>query len=183
MSNIFRMRLARLVPAAVLAVAAITAVVPAITSAAGETVAVGIHDGGDPASWGYGPATTTISVGQSVTFTNSGTSPHDATAADGSWKTPLLQSGASASVTFATPGSFDFTCVLHPWMKGTIVVTPASSAPAPAPAPIEIGSASGSSAPAPADVAPAVSPAPETNVAPATTTDDAVNGTDAGSGN
>ena len=139
----FRARL--VVPVVTFALTAIVAVAPSVTSAANDSVAVAIHDTGDMSAWGYGPATATINVGQTVIFTNGGTSPHDATAADGSWATPLLQSGQSAPVTFSTAGTFDYTCVLHPWMKGTIIVSPAVSAPAPAPAP------STSDAPAPAD--------------------------------
>jgi plastocyanin len=168
------------VPAAVFVLSAVTAALPSITSAAADSVAVVIHDGGDPSTWGYGPSSiTTITVGQAVTFTNSGTSPHDATSSDGSWKTPLLQSGASASVTFSTPGSFDFACVLHPWMKGTVIVTPLVSAPAPAtvdasapapatvdasaPAPATVDISAPAPAPASADAAPVTGPAPQTD--------------------
>lgn len=126
------LRVRLVIPVAVFALSAMTAVLPAVTSAASDSAAVTIHDDGDVSTWGYGPNPTTISVGQTVTWTNLGTSPHDATATDGSWKTELLQGGAAGSVTFSSPGSFDYTCVLHPWMHGTIVVTPAASAPAPA---------------------------------------------------
>ena len=181
MSNIVRTRV--LLPVAVFTLAVIAAAVPAMTSAAGDSVAIGIHDGGDPMSWGYGPTSTTISVGQSITFTNSGSSAHDATSTDGSWKTPLLPSGASASVTFATPGTFNFTCVLHPWMKGTVVVTPAATAPAPAPAPVDISAPAPAPAPAPVDLAPVTSPAPQTDAATASSTDDApVSDPETGSG-
>jgi plastocyanin len=162
------------VPAAVFVLSALTVALPSITSAAADSVAVVIHDGGDPSTWGYGPSsTTTITVGQAVTFTNTGTSPHDATSTDGSWKTPLLQSGASASVTFSTPGSFNFACVLHPWMKGTVIVTPAVSAPAPA--------AVDASAPAPAqvDLSP---PAPESDATASPADDGTAADTGTGSG-
>jgi plastocyanin len=126
----FRARV--VVPIAVCAVAVITALVPFVTTAAPDSSAIDIHDnGGDISAWGYGPASISVVTGQTVTFTNSGTSPHDATATDGSWKTPLLQTGQSATVTFSTPGTFSYTCVLHPWMQGTVVVAPAAGAPAP----------------------------------------------------
>jgi plastocyanin len=116
---------------AVCAVAVITALVPFVTTAAPDSSAIDIHDnGGDISAWGYGPASIGVVTGQTVTFTNSGTSPHDATATDGSWNTPLLQPGQSATVTFSTPGTFSYTCVLHPWMQGTVVVAPAAGAPA-----------------------------------------------------
>jgi plastocyanin len=145
------------------------AVLPSLTSAAPDATPVTIFDKGDIASWGYGPTTTTIAVGQTITWTNSGTSPHDATSTDGSWKTPLLTSGKSASVTFSTPGTFDYSCVLHPWMKGTVVVSAAVSAPAPVPATPDTASpgtaAVSNPAPAPStpDVAPPANPAPQSD--------------------
>ena len=146
------------VPVVAFALSAIAAVAPSVSSAAGDSVAVAIHDGGDMANWGYGPSNATISVGQSVTFTNTGTSPHDATALDGSWNTPLLQTGQSAPVTFSTPGTFGYTCVLHPWMKGTITVAAAAPAPAPSSSDASTSNDSTITAPAPApatvDVAP-----------------------------
>ena len=150
------------VPVLTFAVSAMAAVAPSVTTALADSAAVALHDTGDMSAWGYGPTTTTISVGQTVMFTNTGSSPHDATAADSSWATPLLQSGQSAPVTFTTPGTFAYTCLLHPWMKGTIVVTPAASAPVPAPAPAV------SDAPAPADTTISAPPAPvQVDTAPA----------------
>jgi plastocyanin len=157
------LRVRVVVPVVVFALSAMTAVVPAVTSAAGDSVPVAIHDGGDISAWGYGPTSTTITVGQAVTFTNTGTSPHDATSTDGSWKTPLLQSGTSASVTFSTPGTFGYTCALHPWMQGAIIVTPAVSPPAPAAAPSDATASAPAPAPAPSDAtASAPAPAPST---------------------
>lgn len=185
----FRARV--VVPVAVFAISAMTAVLPSITSAAGDSVPVNIHDGGDVSTWGYGPTSTTITVGQTVTFTNTGTSPHDATSTDGSWKTPLLTSGASATVTFSAPGTFNYTCVLHPWMKGTLVVAPAISAPAPAPAPAapDVSQPNNTtvSAPAPApaapDVAPAANPQPQTDATSDQPADDTGSVTGSGSAN
>jgi len=155
------------VPVFAFALSSITAIVPFATSAVAASSAVSIHDGGDISTWGYGPSTETVTVGDTITFTNTGASPHDATSVDGSWNTPLLQSGQSATVTFSTPGTFAFTCVLHPWMKGSIVVNPAASAPAVAPTTPDPSTVN---APA-VDVAPS-NPAPQTDVAPAQPTDD-----------
>ncbi len=179
------LRARAIVPVAVFALSALTALVPAVTSAAGDSVAVNIHDGGDISTWGYGPTSTSITVGQSITFTNTGTSPHDATSTDGSWKTPLLAGGASATVTFSTPGTFDYTCLLHPWMKGTVIVAAAASAPAPAPAAPDASQPSTVtvSAPAPAPAAPdVVAPAPAPQSDAATTGSAGSDGADTGSG-
>jgi plastocyanin len=163
-----RMRL--LVPLVVLALTAMTAVLPSVTSAADDPVVVTVHEGGDMSSWGYTPTTTTIAAGQTVTWTNSGKFAHDIVASDGSWKTGLIKRGESASATFATPGTYAYICSPHPWMQGTIVVTPAvSGAPPAAPA-------ADASAPANAAVQAAPPAAPNAGVsysANASSSDDA----------
>ena len=123
-----------LVPVLVLGLTAIAAAAPSVTSA-DNPIPVTIHEGGDPTAWGYTPTTTTVSVGQTVTWTNSGAFAHDAAATDGSWKTQLLDPGASGSVTFNTPGTYTYICTPHPWMQATITVTAAAPPPAPTAAP------------------------------------------------
>jgi plastocyanin len=72
-------------------------------------------------SWGF---VTTVQVGQSVTWTNLGSQGHTATAADGAWDIGTVAPGESASMVFDTPGLYSFLCTPHPWMKGTLLVTP-----------------------------------------------------------
>ena len=64
-----------------------------------------------------------ITAGTTVTWTNNDSAPHTATADDGSFDTGAIDSGASASVTFDTPGTFTYVCAFHPNMTATIVVT------------------------------------------------------------
>ena len=92
----------------------------------------------------FTPATITIHVGDTVTWTNHGPSAHTATANNGSFNTGVLQKGHSASHTFTTAGTFAYICQIHPFMHGTVVVlanttstttpktttTPASTTPA-----------------------------------------------------
>jgi len=133
------LRLRRVIPVFVFGLAVAAVALPSVTNADGPT-GVTIHEGADAATWGYTAPSITVAVGQSVTWTNSGALPHDAASTDGSWKTPLLNSGQSASVTFSTAGTYTYICTPHPWMKGTIVVT--AAAPAPAPADASAGTAS-----------------------------------------
>jgi LPXTG-motif cell wall-anchored protein len=70
----------------------------------------------------FTPASITIHVGDTVTWTNSGPSAHTATANNGSFNTGVLQKGHSASHTFTTAGTFTYICSIHPFMHGTIVV-------------------------------------------------------------
>jgi len=90
------------------------------------------------ADFSFSPATITIHVGDTVTWTNHGPSAHTATASNGSFNTGVLQKGQSASHTFTKAGTFAYICSIHPFMHGTVVVlasttstttTPASTTP------------------------------------------------------
>src|SRR5580704_17185887 len=77
----------------------------------------------------FNPARITVATGTKVTFTNTGSQPHNASAADaGGWDTGLLAKGETATVTFNKPGTYAFNCTPHPSMIGQIVVTGAAVA-------------------------------------------------------
>jgi plastocyanin len=86
-------------------------------------------------SWAFTPPELTIEAGQSVTWTNSGSQAHSATADGGGFDTGLIQPDNSKTVSLTTPGTYAYHCTPHPWMKGTITVLAAAAAPAPAAAP------------------------------------------------
>lgn len=123
-------------------------------------------------NYAYSPATLTIQVGDTVTWTNHDQAPHDVvtTSAPAAFRSPLLNTGESWSFTFTVPGTYAYYCSVHPDMRAQIIVEPAETeAPAPA-APEQ------PEAPAPAETptdtaAPAaVAPAPTTTPPPTTTT-------------
>jgi len=66
----------------------------------------------------------TVEAGAKVIFTNLDADvQHNAIAEDGSFKTPLLKTGESASVTFDKPGTYAYYCGPHKeHMKGIIIV-------------------------------------------------------------
>ena len=76
----------------------------------------------------YDPSTVTISAGGTVTFVNSDMAPHTATSGtaidgpDGVWDTSLIMNAASYSVTLDNPGTYDYFCMVHPWMDGKVIV-------------------------------------------------------------
>ncbi len=79
------------------------------------------------ATWTFDPNTVTIKVGDTVTWTNTGSEPHDVTAADKSFSSGgegNMPTGATFSFTFTQPGTFAYICQAHPWMTGTVVVNP-----------------------------------------------------------
>jgi plastocyanin len=70
----------------------------------------------------FSPASVSVAVGDTVTWRNTGQAPHNAVANDGSFQTPVLNNGQSASETFSTAGTFSYICTIHPQMKGTVRV-------------------------------------------------------------
>ena len=76
----------------------------------------------------YDPSTVTISAGGTVTFVNSDTAPHTVTSGtatdgpDGVWDSSLIMIDMSYSVTLDNPGTYDYFCMVHPWMDGIVIV-------------------------------------------------------------
>ena len=92
---------------------------PTTTKAAAAspgTDAVGIAD------FKFAPATLTVDKGAKVTFSNSDTAPHTATADDKSFDTGTLNKGDKKSVTLGKPGTYKYHCSFHAFMEGEIVV-------------------------------------------------------------
>jgi len=82
------------------------------------------------------PSTATVEVGAIVTWENSDTAAHTAsggTPADGltgPWDSSLIMAGGSYSYTADTAGTFDYFCMVHPWMEGSVIVEDAAAAAA-----------------------------------------------------
>lgn len=104
--------------------AAAPAAVPAAVTATGDV---------RMADFSFAPRSLTITVGQTLTFVNTGAARHSATAKDGSFDTGLLARGGTARKTFNTPGTFPYVCTLHANMTGTILVTGANGEAPPPP--------------------------------------------------
>jgi amicyanin len=71
----------------------------------------------------FNPATLTVPVGSTVTWTNQDEEPHTIAAKDGSFHSPGMDTHGTYNFTFTTPGSYDYICSIHPFMTGTVVVT------------------------------------------------------------
>jgi plastocyanin len=85
-------------------------------SAGGNSAAVSIQ------GFAFQTASLTISVGETVTWTNHDSVSHTVTADDGSFTSDPIAPGASYQHTFTTAGSFAYHCSIHPSMKATVVV-------------------------------------------------------------
>jgi plastocyanin len=77
----------------------------------------------DISDFKFNPATLTVPVGTTVVWTNNDEEPHTIAAKDGSFRSPGMDTHGTYSYTFATPGSFEYICSIHPFMAGTVVVT------------------------------------------------------------
>ncbi len=74
-------------------------------------------------NFAFKPATVTIHAGQTVMFVNEDADAHTATASDHSFDSGGLDTDDHWSHTFTKPGRYAYICALHPYMRGTIVVT------------------------------------------------------------
>ena len=70
----------------------------------------------------FDPATITIQVGATVTWTNQDSVDHLVAGDDGSWKSETMAKGATYSHTFDKAGTYTYICKIHTTMKGTIIV-------------------------------------------------------------
>ena len=73
------------------------------------------------------PNAATVAVGGTVSFVNSDTAPHTSTSGtpaggpDGVWDSSLVMPGSSYDTTISSAGSYDYFCMVHPLMTGTII--------------------------------------------------------------
>lgn len=81
-------------------------------------------------NFAFNPASITISRGSTVTWTNQDSVQHqiinDATATAGQgqiFESSPIGQGQSYSFTFTTAGTYPYHCNIHPYMKGTVIVT------------------------------------------------------------
>ncbi len=68
------------------------------------------------------PTTLTVSVGSKVTWVNKDDEPHTVVSDAGVFRSGAIDTDESFSFTFDKPGTYHFTCSIHPRMVGTIVV-------------------------------------------------------------
>lgn len=75
-------------------------------------------------NFAFVPATLTVHRGDTVTWTNHDEEPHTIAANDGSFHSPGMDANATYTYTFTNAGNYDYICGIHPFMHGTVVVTP-----------------------------------------------------------
>jgi amicyanin len=68
----------------------------------------------------FNPETLTVKAGATVTWTNNDSVTHNIKS--DSFNSPQMAKGDTYSFTFDTKGTFDYSCGIHPSMKGKIIV-------------------------------------------------------------
>jgi plastocyanin len=70
----------------------------------------------------YAPSAITVAAGQTISWHNETLGPHTVTSTTELFNSGRLDAGASYSLKFANPGTFDYYCTVHPTMKGVVTV-------------------------------------------------------------
>ena len=76
------------------------------------------------------PSYVTAHVGDTIIFLNGDDAAHTSTSGtpaagpDGVWDSGLQQPGIDYKLTLDTPGTFDYFCMVHPWMSGQLQILP-----------------------------------------------------------
>jgi len=73
-------------------------------------------------NFSFGPATITVPVGATVTWTNRDDIPHTVVSTDGVFKSKVRDTDETFSYTFAKAGTYPYYCSVHPKMAGQVVV-------------------------------------------------------------
>lgn len=77
----------------------------------------------------YVPPSYEAPVGEPITWTNEDSAFHTVTAGTydspaGTFDSGYMDPYDSYTLSFKTPGTYEYYCTLHPWMEGAIIITP-----------------------------------------------------------
>ena len=70
----------------------------------------------------FTPNSLTVKAGSSVTWVNEDDEPHSVVSDTGSFRSGAVDTNETFSFEFDKPGTYHFTCAIHPRMVGTIIV-------------------------------------------------------------
>ncbi len=73
-------------------------------------------------SFDFAPMALTVNAGTKVTWKNTDGEPHTVTSVDGLFRSGALDTDETYSFKFDKPGTYKYTCSIHPRMMGTIIV-------------------------------------------------------------
>ncbi len=87
---------------------------PVVSDASQITVEISDFD--------FSPRDLTVNSGTAITWVNRDVVPHDATDEAGDWGAGTLSWGQSSTLTFDSPGIYQYYCTIHPDMRATLNV-------------------------------------------------------------
>ena len=73
-------------------------------------------------NYAFEPATITVPTGTSIRWVNRDEMVHNVVASDKSFKSKVLDTNEEFRYTFEKPGTYSYSCSIHPKMTGKIVV-------------------------------------------------------------
>ena len=73
-------------------------------------------------NFSFAPATLTVAVGTTITWTNRDDIPHTIVSNDKVFKSKVLDTDEKFSFTFSKAGTYPYFCSIHPKMTGAVVV-------------------------------------------------------------
>lgn len=73
-------------------------------------------------NFSFTPATVTVALGTTVTWTNSDDVPHTVVSEDYTFKSKVLDTDEKFSYKFTKPGTYSYFCSVHPKMTAKIIV-------------------------------------------------------------
>jgi plastocyanin len=77
----------------------------------------------------FRPASFSVAIGGSIAWTNDDGEAHTVTSTDGVFDSGILDAGATFEQTFGEAGTFSYSCLIHPEMRGTVSVSESSAGP------------------------------------------------------
>jgi len=107
-----------------IAVFAVAATLPAASARATETelkIEVKIDN------FAFAPQRIVVKAGTTITWINADDAPHTVVSTAKLFRSSALDTTDKFSFTFATPGTYEYFCSLHPHMTGTVVVEAAAA--------------------------------------------------------
>jgi len=89
---------------------------PAVPTAPAESAKQSVTIQG----FAFNPSALTVSVGTTVSWTNEDSAPHGIKSAN--FNSSILGQGQTFEYKFETAGTYDYSCSIHPYMTGQIIV-------------------------------------------------------------
>jgi len=75
----------------------------------------------------FTPSELIVAPGTTVTWVNNEMMPHNVVDSNKAFRSKILAKDGTFSFTFTTPGDYNYVCLIHPNMKGKIIVKPGAS--------------------------------------------------------